>query len=403
MIKANAEKKKKTKKLAVSEQQLEELRGYLTFPIDTELRERRSIIRDLASYIRNNESNIRDYENVLERERNSLARNTEHLGEENAKLPKIEKLASTEEAAATLQAVAELPWIQTVSLDNTSLMVLTEPGVLVTTFDTRTVELGPGMSAPEFMEPVVAPLPQYFIRVLLDGMGYSMTTNERLSISLADKNDTEHFIAGKIAMQQMNAHWASNDRGRFGDWGKLCLGEYEKELMEASKEGLIPFFTELATYLQTSGDEHAYRPKQQWAIAIGKKEYQQFLRPAKEKETYVGLMEKYREDFKKYRQPHEKGLGQNHDEGPVQFLNAIEDLMTPDNGYVLGRNLVVAAPTPNAGPNRRERRQRVIAANPVIRAAAPIVGVEELMEEAVRRVLDNYDRELEMNMEDGDI
>lgn len=307
MKKANSKnEKREVAELIVSDEQLGRAKELLRFPVTAEDRIARDRMSQVAYNLSEYEKNVEYYERELStvrararHEKLALYKMRKELNQEPVPL---------ESAKAILEEVANLAWVEKVSLDGSYLHIFTRKDMLKTVFDIQLVGLNrPDSWVFEFLEgPVSASMPQYEIRVSLTNMGGSWTTNVGvLALRFSNPDDVAHFDGkGILRRQEIVPHWASNGNNGFEQWQYLCLGEYEDDLTKASAKGLVPFLTELALYLQLSGDQHAYHPKPKWALMIGKKEYAEFNgRLIRNTETQKMLAERYIRDYKIMRQP----------------------------------------------------------------------------------------------------
>lgn len=300
MIKANQDKEIPAAELAFKPGQLEQVMGYLMFPIDVKGREARAKVENLKAAIHNDEDNLQ----YIEREHKRLLENLDgyrkELVEVEAALPEEHK-PTIERAQTEMEAVAKLAWIEKLSMEGHSLCILTRPGMLKTQLRTGIVDFGGGVKRTEFLaEPVMVPLPQYEMFINLQHLGQKRWANNTgaMAIRLINPDDISKFIGGKVVAHNPRAHWAAGGAG-MGYWTALCLGEYEKGFQEASVKGITDLLVEIANYLQTAGDEHAYLPKAEWALRMGNPAYNDHVyRLAKEGETTQQVDERYKRDYK---------------------------------------------------------------------------------------------------------
>lgn len=303
MIKSNHRKNTVATKFDLPKESLELCKDLLVFPFDVSTRNTKRELADMERNLSQNASDIVFHKRLLTETRRAAKMAQVSIAKLKTTLVSSAP-ASVEKARAEVESLAKLPWIESVELGDASVIVRTRKGVLKTTFDTRVVECPEGVVT-EFMTPVTEELPQYDIFLNLESVGGSLANEpDRLAIRLVNEKDASEFLAWSSYNHQPQSHWASTGTARVMNWEKLCLGEYEKEAVEASKQGLAPFFSELAIYLQTAGDEHAYRRKELWALWLGKPEYNKFcIRVASKGESKEDIEKKYRIDFKERRQP----------------------------------------------------------------------------------------------------
>lgn len=301
MIKANQKEQAPAGSMAINLDGIRYLRSSLQFPIDVKARDERikyDAVMENIRYLEGRRTTyLRDMEGLIK----SISEENERLAAIGEPAKKAEP--SLEVAKAQLDALAKLPWVQEVSSDGGLLRVKTQPGMLKTLLDRRIVDFGGGVYRNEYLaEPVMVPMPQYEINFNPGnaGKGNWASNANSLGIRLINTEDTSKYIGGKVfARQTAYPHWASNGSHGHDNWNSLCLGEYAADLNTASIKSLTAFFEVLATYLQTSGDEHAYRSKADWALTLGKPEYNEHtLRTAIAGETTEMVEERYRRDFR---------------------------------------------------------------------------------------------------------
>lgn len=337
---------------------LERSKAYLKFPIDVTNRKLQENMRNLENMERDYQSNVDHYRNSLVEMEGSLRNTKLKLYKAQKELP-AEAAATLDEIKALLDEAAALPWVQKVSVDGSSLRVITRPNSLYTTFDVRVVDCGGGFREREFMEPITAALPQYEVLINLSVLSERLGNNRnRLAIRLHDQNDVVSFIGGKVTRHDVHAHWGSSGGQNFGDWEQLCFGEHEDYITKASAKSIVTLLNELAMYLQISGDDgNAYRTKDAWALELGKKEYNAFnLRVIGKGETRGLLQEKWREDYKKFRQP------------------------PPENNRLVTNTRI----TDNHGARRRARRAGQFQAQGIEATGTTLDAVERMYADMIR-------------------
>lgn len=283
---------------------LDRVKMYLKFPINLNDRKAVEEVAKLERTIPTYEQNVTYHADQLKQAEGGLRNTKLKLHKMRKDMPE-ETVASLEDMKRSLEEVAALPWVQEVRIVNGWLIVRTRKNALQTTFDQGVVDLGGGEYEVEFIEPVTAPMPQYDIYVELANLGLPMSNKaDRLQVRLIDEYDVSHFTAGKVMIQAPFAHWGSNGNPRLGDVQDICFGDYETDIMEAAVKGLVPLMTEIAVYLQISDDGgNAYRTKYEWGMQIGKKEYEFLLRKVEKGETRGDIQAKFKQDFKRLRQP----------------------------------------------------------------------------------------------------
>jgi hypothetical protein len=300
MIKANQDKEIPAATLSYTPQALEQAMGYLMFPVDVKGREMRAKSENLRNYVRNDKDQIEYLTRQLVEYTDNLGKHEKELAQIDAQLPEEHK-PTIEQAQAAMEAASKLSWIQDLNIEGYSVKLITNPGILKTQLRTRIVDFGGGLMRTEFLaEPVMVPLPQIEMFVNLQNMGNGRWANNTgaMAVRMIEKKDVTTFIGGKVVGHDPRAHWAAGTRG-FREWSALCLGEYEKDLTEASKKGLADLLIAIASYLQTAGDEHAYLPKAQWALAMGNPAYNPHVyRLAEKDETTEQVDAKYKRDYK---------------------------------------------------------------------------------------------------------
>lgn len=309
MIKAT---KKETKPADFKLDGLGRVREMLKFPFVPEEREAREHIASFAAALTGEESNIERYKRHISRARKNASNYRKELEKLRATMPDVAAV-SLEEATATLHTLGTLPWVDLVYLRGTSLVVRTKVGSLKTLLGSRFVQ-SPALvqRTEEYAEPITISLPQYEIALNLAFIGSAMSNrSEALAIRLVNdgswgKNDGSwgKFVGDTVGFSyEPHAHWASSGGGGVS-WEKICLGDYENDLVLASKKGLVEFFSEFAIYLQNSADENAYRSKSKWALWVGLKEAEKYLiRVAGLEETAESVSQKSKEMYRKYWQP----------------------------------------------------------------------------------------------------
>lgn len=329
MIKADhATTEKKEVTLDIPQGNLRDALRFLRFPVNQAERKSLAHLDSLERELANYERYIEDYKRAMTEQKGNAKQMRRRAVVERKKFPDI-KFLTEEEGMNVIRELTKLAWIEHVYMSGSSLVVRTVPGSLKTSFDVRTVDLGNGRWTEEFLaEPVFAPMPQYEIAINLRSWGEKLANNsERLGIRLINKLDTSKFLAGKVAIQEVHAHWASSGGNRIGHWESLCLGEYEKDIQHAGKDGLVPFFNAMVAYLQTAGDEHAFRTKRQWALWLGKPEYDFVIRTLKKGEKEEAIKAEYKRLFREHRQPDIKeGATVNPGEG----MNIVNEADTFD-------------------------------------------------------------------------
>jgi hypothetical protein len=272
----------------------------LQFPLDVKAVAERKQRKDLEQTIRNAESNINDYRIALTALQQSRKTATLQLAEMGENAEDRELLES--KAKAELESVAALPWVQSVRLDGNSLKLQTRAGMLKTVLQKRIVDFGKGVYRTEFLEePVTVNMPEYEIHIGMEYMGSDRFANNgsAVCIQLYNSDNISTYIGGKLFGHTPYPHWAGNDGRGHRRYTSLCLGEYAPDLNEASKKSLVEFCSALATYLQMSGDEHAYRRKEIWALTLGNPEYNEFVyREARKDETPEMVEKLYARDFR---------------------------------------------------------------------------------------------------------
>lgn len=234
--------------------------------------------------------NIKAHENNIKASKASIISSEKTIEEDKKMLEKSEKALkevpneayALDELKAEIRQVAELEWVQTVHLKEGYLYITTKPGVLQTEFYERMAYYSGYRTTELLEEPLTLPLPTYSIRINLVNMGNAWTRSNALNMQLATPAETQMYNNGKSAglSHQPFAHWATNESPYA--WGSLCLGDYDHNLIEAGKRGLIEFMSELAVFLQSSGWSSAYRNKLVWAATLGFAPYEKFLLRAAE-------------------------------------------------------------------------------------------------------------------------
>lgn len=263
---------------------LARMRDFFRFPIDVKLQANINERKGFESNIRAANTAIAEYKQFKKESELALAT--------LPSLPEERPAPSDKEMEEQLEALARLPWVARVWIDGT-----TQIRVL-----TRIVDIGDGNHRVEFMDPVTVPMPVYEISFGINRAAETSqwaNTPNKLAIRLVDRRDVSKFVSKNVFAHIPYPHWAAGDGRELGSWTGLCLGEYEKDIDEAAKEGIVPFFTTLVTYLQTCGDSHAYMSKAVWAARMGKPEYADFcVRPIAKYETAEQIEERYKRDFK---------------------------------------------------------------------------------------------------------
>lgn len=302
MIKADTKTKVAAAKLTATKRQIEPIIAAMQFPVDVELRRQLREREQAARVLKDVDEQIAYYMRHIDDYRQQqitateVVENLKELGE----LPK----PTAEDAQKQLDELLALPWVQEVKVDGQALKVIARKGFLKTKLEKRTVALGAGNCAVEFLpEPVLVEMPQYEFNFNPFNCGEGGWANNarKIGIRMIDNADASTFIGGKVMPRLIYAHWATGDGQGMKEWSGLCFGEYEDDLNAASIQGIAAFFSELATYLQTCGDEHAYRRKEQWALGLGKPAYNPYvLREAAADETQASIAAQYKQDFKRF-------------------------------------------------------------------------------------------------------
>lgn len=290
--------------MQITDGQIEITKDLLKFPVTSD-------DRDLREKISQEDYSIRSYMDTLLAYESTISQTRAQLRKSKLNRFKLEKqfddLVSLDTARSILGEVAKLAWIEKVSIQDHYLHIFTRKDMLKTLFDIQIVGIGGGSTLYEFLaEPTTASMPQYEIRISLKNLGGNWATRvDVLAIRFSNHDDVDYFDGkGIFPRQRLMPHWASSGGTSFQDWNYLCLGEYERDLKQASAQGLVPFLNELSQYLQLSGDEHAYVRKPAWALLIGKKEYVEFNgRLINVGETQKSVNEKYKRDYKLMHQP----------------------------------------------------------------------------------------------------
>lgn len=314
MIKANnIHEEKVNATFLVNDASLERVKEFVQFPIDMEERKHQKRLIQMQRYLSGEEENIVYHRRSLsENKRNAANWRKEIAALEARHQEQGIKITTIEDARTQVETIGKLAWVEHVELDGTTLFVRTRKGMLKTIFDTRWVYMQSGLGIPEFLEgPVTVDLPTYEIRLNISQIGTdnSIANNAHyLAIRLIDTHDTSAWVAMPQQTHSPQAHWAALGNSGIGNWAKICFGEYEEDIVDASHKGLLPLFTEFAVFLQNCGDEHAYYRKPYWAQSLGKPEYNEYCsRLMRPEETESGLNEKYRKDFRILRQPETSG------------------------------------------------------------------------------------------------
>lgn len=252
-----------------------------------------------------------------ERRQKDEARNAKISMEELTKVEaKIAALGepvkhSEKEATAILDAIAALPWVKDIDINEPNpgwIQVRTRPNSLFTTFAERwVVRKDAGVGYLESMKPKKLPLPPYKIALNLEDLKAYITNGGSLC-----KNNTKFLVkltyvtsSEDMAPEMANifgfephAHFASNDSR--GEYGQICLGEYAKEINIAFTKGLVEGFEAFAAYLQQAGSVQAYRTKRNWIAMLGNPLYnKELIREEKEgddEETIKGAHAEYMRD-----------------------------------------------------------------------------------------------------------
>lgn len=301
MKKANTIEEPKDILVEATEEALDLLKTNLKFPVDLARQKMLATLQDVRSNIQYFENQNKEYLAAIASNAQSL-----RLEEEREKLIvddlPVETFATQEEMQLELESVARLPWVEKVGVDGYFVVVTTRKDMLKTRFDTRLVMLPRNRWTMEHIpEPVIASMPQYQIRIDTTHLGHNFSNTISLGIRLADDAEISQYEPNLIAGHERQMHWGSSGaRGAGGNWGHICLGEYSKDIQEASKKNLVTLFNELSVYLQNAGDGgNAYRTKHNWAMGLGKALYYEFLtRKAESGETKEGIEEQYKKDFK---------------------------------------------------------------------------------------------------------
>lgn len=300
MIKAETKTKVAAAKMVATKKQIEPLVAAMQFPLDVKLRQQIREREAAENQLRGAEENITHYTMYLD----DYKQQREHA---KANLDKLKELPepvkpTLDDAQKQLDGLLALPWVQEVKVDGRSLKVIARKGFLKTKLEKRIVDCGGGNYGVEFLpEPVMVDMPQYEFNFdpYRCGEGSWANNARHIGIRMIDNADASTFIGGKVMPRLIYAHWATGGGQGMREWSGLCFGEYEHDLNEASIKGIAPFFSELATYLQTCGDEHAYRPKEQWALGLGKPAYNPYvLREAKADETVATIAAQYKIDYR---------------------------------------------------------------------------------------------------------
>ncbi len=266
--------------------------------MDADVRKRATLQKDIET----NTRRAREYEASIEAMKLDIVAYKNKAEKASKQVEGMPPSKFTEDDfVALLDKVAALPWVAQAELKKTTLYLTTRPGVLKTDFYRRMV-IGGGHRAPEVLPTILTlPLPVYTLGINLANMGGTWARRpEYLSIKLENQSvyhDADSFAADEGGwVHEPRAHWGSNDRG-YGI-GDLCLGDYETVLINAGKEGLLPFLEALVIYLQSSGWAHAYLNKLAWAVQLGNPTYnKQLLRPFKRSETADSIVAKTRAEL----------------------------------------------------------------------------------------------------------
>lgn len=312
---------------------LNRVKDFLVFPIDIDIRRKRESLRSALASQAGLESDIRQYEEYIV-ERKGRLKDIKLVAFKRRKDLPPEVSVTPEDAEALLTEVSKLPWLESLELFNTHyLLMKTRKGSLETAFEKRYVyfeDWDGDYNNEEYLdEPVTLAMPQYEILLNLSNLGNNNWSNtmNNLAIRIADEEDMSHFKTPSHT-QEVHATWASSGSSTFGSWEYLCLGEWENDINTASLQGLIPFLTELVSYIQVSGDDgNAYRSKAEWALCLGKKEYNQFWREAKEDESEEELEATFKQEYRKRNQP------ENAKEAPLQ--GSLQSAVNAHNGMFL--------------------------------------------------------------------
>lgn len=292
--------------MSLNAQTIDMVKDILNFPIDLEQTQRRKILAtansDIAAWL----EEIAQYERVTKERMNDIRARKLEAYKIKKELPP-EKEKSSEEIRTMFEELSTLPWIEKLKLERSgSLFITTAPNILKTTFDVGLV-LITGNSVEEYLpEPVSVPLPQYEIFINLQSIGGGSWSNSirNLAIRVINPTDVSSF-AGRIFgyQQEVHAHWGSSG-GRFMEWEKICLGDWEEDFTRASYKGLKDMLIELSMYLQVSGDEgSAYRRKEKWAAWLGKADYNFILRQGLPEESVLEAQQKYQAEYRKRHEP----------------------------------------------------------------------------------------------------
>lgn len=297
MKKANVEKK--VGSLKVRDGSLTSMAALASFPLNPEMVAASEKHRDLRGKIQNKTNSIEEYEMYIKNDSAILA----ELEQELADLTDVEiPVASEKEVKGALEKVAQLPWVENVEAYRDCIVVTTRAGELVTPLYTRYVYFPGGDTAREFMEnPVYIPLPKYQLWLNTNNMGRGGWGNNQrnFSIQLVAEEDVTKFVDNPIFNQDVHQHWASEGRGGFLNYDSMCLGEYEEEFKDASCKGYAELCSKIAEYLQNSGDTHAYRNKENWALSLGKGGYHEAaFRQALPGETIEAIETTFKERYK---------------------------------------------------------------------------------------------------------
>lgn len=347
---------------------MEAIKGFLQYPYDPKIQRTLASVVNIEEAIVEGHSSIIDYERALESLRKQI-----HAQEAKLVLAKKNaegiKVITSAEALEVVRKLSKVAWIESIRVGAANIIVKTRPGMLKTILDVRLVDSGRGRSQVEFIDPVTVSLPQYEIGIGVNyvGQGRMANNSSALNIKMVNDKDVSKFVAGKVVRHEPRAHWAAQSAG-LGTFGGLCLGEYEEEINEAMKVGIVEAFVAVAHYLQTSGDEHAYDRKHFWAAKMGNPEYADFcVREIGEGETPEGIAEKYKRDFKLMRQPDmtkARGPEPIAIDGDIMQRNRLDGIFTRtfhenffrNNGLFFQGSVV--APRVRR-PNRRTRRARL--------------------------------------------
>ena len=262
----------------------------------------------VESMIHSRKVNIRQMKQEITRISRRIRQENEAAATEEVTLAAMPKATMTkDDVIAKLREVANLPWVEKVTLSNdTRLTIKTRANTLKTTFFNRVVYKG-GVRVRELLpRPLTLPMPEYELNVDLRNMGSGWHRSPSLLLRLANPSILTHHpkdVANLGYSFAAYAHWASHESPPYmggsnsaANYSDLCLQDYRGQLSNAGNTSIVDFLNEVSIFLQESGWAHAFRQKEEWMCTLGFQPYvEQLMRPLADGETFESIQATTRE------------------------------------------------------------------------------------------------------------